>query len=147
MDQLPFYLPARLLVGNAAALQSGGVVHRQAGFALEHRTRRPVAQCLVQALLVVESQPAANALARLCNRAIGFDEHVLVFEATPQPLDEDVVQEPPFPVHADSDAAAFQFLQEARAGELDALVGVEDVRLTVPGDRFLKRLNTKSAPS
>ena len=34
------------------------------GFAIENRTRRPVAQRLMQPLLVVEPQPVANALAR-----------------------------------------------------------------------------------
>ena len=43
-------------------------------FAIENRTRRPVAQRLMQPLLVVEPQPAANTSARLRNRAIGFDE-------------------------------------------------------------------------
>ena len=91
------------------------------GFAIENRTRRPVAQRLMQPLLVVEPQPAANALARLRNRAIRFDEHVLILQAAPQPLDKDVVQEPPLAIHADPDTAAFQLLQKPGAGELDAL--------------------------
>ena len=58
MGQLPFQLPA----------------HRLVGFAIESRTRRPVAQRLVQPLLVIKPQPPADASARLRNRAIGFDE-------------------------------------------------------------------------
>ena len=81
MGQLPFQLRAREPVGNAAALPSGGVVHRLVGFAIKNRTRRPVAQRLVQPLLVIKAQPAADASARLSNRAIGFDEHVLVLQA------------------------------------------------------------------
>ncbi len=96
------------------------------GFAIKNRTRRPVAQRLVQPLLVIKAQPAANASARLRNRAIGFDEHVLVLQATPQPLDEDVVREPPLAVHADPDAAAFQFVEKPGAGELDSLIGIEN---------------------
>ena len=95
MGQLPFQLRAHEPVGNAAALQSGGVVHRLVRFAIENRTRCPVAQRLVQPLLVIKAQPAGDALARLRSRAIGFDEHVLVLQAPPQLLDEDVVQEPP----------------------------------------------------
>ena len=49
----------------------------------------------MQPLLVVEPQPAANALARLRNRAIRFDEHVRILQAAPKPLDKDIVQEPP----------------------------------------------------
>src|ERR1700733_7038638 len=70
-DQLPFDLRAHEPVGNAAAIQSGGVVHRLVGFAIENRTRRLVAQRLVQPLLVIKAQPAADALPRLRNRAIG----------------------------------------------------------------------------
>src|ERR1700744_2221762 len=94
------------------------------GFAGENRTRRTIAQRLVETLLVVKTQPAANALARLRNRAIGFDEHVLISQAAPQPLDKDVFQEPPFPIHADPDTARCQFTEEARAGERDPLSAV-----------------------
>src|ERR1700760_4951482 len=137
MGQLPFQLRAHEPVGNAAAIQSGGVVHRLVGFAIKNRTRRPVAQRLVQPLLVIKAQPAADASARLRNRAIGFDEHVLVLQAAPQPLDEDVVQEPPLAIHADPDAAAFQLVEKPRAGELHALVGIENSG-TLPSTRALK---------
>src|SRR4051794_15042338 len=89
MGQLPFQLRAHEPVDNASALNGYGVAHRLVGFAIENRTRRPVAQRLVQPLLVVEPQPAADASARLRNRAIGFDEHVLVLQTPPQPLNED----------------------------------------------------------
>jgi hypothetical protein len=88
MGQLPFQLRAREPVGNAAALPSGGVVHRLAGFAIENRTRRPVAQCLVQPFLVIKAQPAADALARLRNRAIRFDEGEWRGASQPRALSE-----------------------------------------------------------
>src|ERR1700759_971214 len=113
------------------------------GFAGENRTRRPITQRLVETLLVVKTQPAANALARLRNRAISFDEHVLIFQAAPQPLDKDVVEEPPFPIHADPDTARFQFIEEARAGELDPLIGVEYFRRPMTCNRVLQRLDAE----
>src|SRR5215212_11563066 len=119
MGQLPFELRAHEPVGNA----------------IENRTWRPVAQRLVQPLLVIKAQPAANASARLRNRAIGFDEHVLVLQATPQPLDEDVVQKATLAIHADPDPTAFQLIKETHAGELHALIGVENLGLTMSGDR------------
>src|ERR1700760_5038110 len=106
------------------------------GFAGENRTRRPITQSLAETLLVVKPQPAANALARLCNRAIGFDEHVLVLQAAPQPLDEDVVQESPLAVHADPDAVAFQLVEKPGTRKLNALIGVENLGLTMPCDRL-----------
>ena len=43
------------------------------------------------ALLVVESEPGADTGLRLGDRRIGVEVDLLVFEAAPQPLDEDVV--------------------------------------------------------
>ncbi len=66
------------------------------GCAGENRTRRPVAQRLMRPLPVVETEPSADAPARLDHRAIRLDENLFVFQASPKPLDEDVVQKPPF---------------------------------------------------
>ena len=43
------------------------------------------------ALLVVEVEPSADAGLRLGDRRIGVEVDLFVFEAAPQPLDEDVV--------------------------------------------------------
>ena len=98
------------------------------GFAGENRTRGPVTQRLMRTLVVVEGKPPADAPARLDHRAIGFDEHLLIFQTAPQPLDKDVVQKPPFAVHADPDARRLEFIQERRTGELHTLIGVENLR-------------------
>ena len=95
------------------------------GFARENHTRRTVAQRLMRPLVVVERQPPADATARFQHRAIGFDENLLVFQAAPKPLNENVVQEPPFAIHADLDARSRKLVQERGAGELDPLVGVK----------------------
>lgn len=97
----------------------------------------------MQPLLVVEPQPAANALARLRNRAIRFDEYILILQAAPKPLDKNIVQEPPLAIHADPDAAAFQLVEKPGTGELDALIGIENLGPTMPGDCFLQRLDAK----
>jgi len=57
------------------------------GFAHENRTWCPVAQCLMRPLVVVERKPSADAPASFQYRAVGLDEHLLVFQAAPQPLD------------------------------------------------------------
>src|SRR3954464_1464108 len=132
-----FFFQACEPVGNPAASHSRGAVHSLAGFAIKHPARRPVTQGLVRPLLVVKAQPAADPPARLHHRAIGFDEHLLILQAPPQPLNEDVVQEPALAVHADPDAAAFQHLEKARAGELHALVGVHNSG-TLPSTRAPK---------
>src|ERR1700733_5483501 len=94
----------------------------------ENRTRCPVAKRLMRPLVVVESKPSADAPACLDHRAIRLDEHLLILQAAPQPLDEDVVQKPPFAVHADPHARGLKFIQERGAGELHTLISVENLR-------------------
>ena len=43
------------------------------------------------------------------------------------------------PVHADLDALCLQHIREFRAGELAALVGVEDLRCAIAGQRLRQR--------
>src|ERR1700744_141543 len=105
-------------------MSTGGCSH-------EHIARRAIVQRLVRTLVVVERKPRTNAATRLSDRTIRFDEHLLVFQAAPQPFDEDVVQEPPLAVHADPYPARFQLTQKSRAGELHALIGVEYLRLAI----------------
>ena len=68
----------------------------------------------------------------------------LVFEGAPQPLDEDVVHAPAPAVHRDMDTGRPQAAGEGEAGELAALIGIEDLRLAVAGQRLLERLDAKA---
>jgi hypothetical protein len=52
----------------------------------------------------------------------------LVFEAAPEPLDEDVVCPAPLAVHAQPHSMALEALAPSARGELAALVGVEELR-------------------
>ena len=54
--------------------------------------------------------------------------YLLIFEAAPEPFDEDVVTLPPTPVHADRDLVDTQHIDEVFTGKFAALVGVEDLR-------------------
>src|SRR5436853_5123277 len=87
--------------------------------------RCAVAQALVLALLVIKAEPGADAGLGLGDTGIGVEVDLLVFEAAPQPLDEDVVH---VAAHADGDRVALQGVGEIVAGELAALVGIEDLR-------------------
>ena len=55
----------------------------------------------------------------------------LVLERTPQALDEDVVHAPAPAVHRDGDPGVVEYGGELHAGELAALVGVEDIGAAV----------------
>jgi hypothetical protein len=46
-------------------------------------------------------------------------------------------------IHADRDPVAIQGAGEVVAGKLAALVGIEDLGLSVPGERFLECLDTE----
>src|SRR5439155_24660252 len=72
------------------------------------------------ALVVVEAEPGANTSLGIGNRRIGVEVHLLVFEASPQSLHEDVVHAAALAVHADRDAVALQRAGEAVTGELAA---------------------------
>src|SRR5436190_18096136 len=69
-----------------------------------------------------------------CRGQTSTAHDLLVFEAAPQPLDEDVIHTAPLPVHADRDSVVLQSASEVVAGELAALVGIEDLGPTVMGE-------------
>ena len=64
----------------------------------------------------------------------------LVFERAPEALDEDVVHAPAPAVHGDGDAGVFEGGGELEAGELAALVGIEDLRPAVALQGFSEGL-------
>ena len=68
----------------------------------------------------------------------------LVFERTPQPLDKDVVQAPAPAVHRDLDAGGLQVPGEGAARELAALVGVEDLRRAMAGQRVVEGFDAEA---
>ena len=78
--------------------RSGSVIHMITGLIIEDRARRPIVQCLMRSLVVVEREPPVDTQTCFARRAIRLDENFLVLQAAPQPLNEDVVQKPAFAV-------------------------------------------------
>jgi hypothetical protein len=66
-----------------------------------------------------------------------------VFDALPEPFHEDVIPPAPLAIHADLYAMGFQKTSKLEAGELAALIGVEDVRFAIPVDRLLDRFQAE----
>ena len=64
---------------------------------------------------VVEVQVAADRSAGLADAAVGLEMNLLVFDAAPQPLDEDIVPPSAFAVHADRNAVVGERAGEDRA--------------------------------
>src|SRR5271155_2225465 len=92
---------------------------------------------------VVKIEISANRMSRLGDALVGMQINFFVLDAFPQPLNEPVVPPSPFAIHADGDAVAGQHTGECRAGELCALVGVEDFRPTMASQGILQGLDAE----
>src|SRR5713101_972156 len=89
---------------------------------------------------VVEVQVAPDRSAGIGRTVVGPQIHLLVLDAAPQPLDEDVV--PPSAL-ADRNAVVGEHAGVGRARELRTLIGVEDLRLAVASQSILQRLDAE----
>ena len=105
-----------------------------------HDVGRFVTQRLVRTLAVVpqgdflrgvEGKVFGQADQQLAHRGIALQVHIMMRYASPEPLDEDVVECSPSAIHADDHASTFQYIGESRADELRALVTVEYFRRAV----------------
>jgi hypothetical protein len=86
---------------------------------------------------VVESQIVADRTPRLCHAVIGAQINLFVFDRAPQPFNEHVVAPGTAAIHADPDQVVRQQASERYAGELAALVGIEDPRTAMSGERLI----------
>ena len=89
---------------------------------------------------VVERQIAGQPVPGGGHAFIGAQVDLLVFDATPEPLDEDVVAPGPLAIHADLEAGVLQCLDEVYRRELAAVVGVHDLRRAVSGHGLVQHL-------
>src|SRR5260221_4200882 len=87
------------------------------------------------AAAIIKVEITADRNACFADAFVGPQIDLLVFDASPQPLDEHIIPPGPFAVHADGDAVAGEHGGEGRTGELRALVGGVDLppALTRPG--------------
>src|SRR5258708_11636286 len=88
---------------------------------------RLITKRLVRALVVVELQIPCEPVTGLARAGIVVQVDLLIFDRTPQPLGEDVIQRPPAPVHADLDIGGEQHGSILGAREMAALVTVPDL--------------------
>src|SRR5450756_2176315 len=92
---------------------------------------------------VVEVQVAADRSAGLADAVVGVQIHLLIFDAAPKPLDEDIIPPGPFAVHADCNVVVGEHTGEGRASELRALICVEYLRLAVTSQSVLECLDAE----
>jgi hypothetical protein len=92
---------------------------------------------------IVKAEVTADRGAGLGDRVVGFQINLLVFGRSPQALDEHIVSPGSFAIHADGNAGFEKNISEAGAGELAALIRIEDVRPSVTGQSFIQRLDAE----
>ena len=102
-----------------------GNFHR---YRVKYLCRCPVTKCLVGTLGVVETEIATDPDLGIFSILICFQIHFFVLHCPPQPFYEEIVTISPFPIHADSHSMSLKETSECFAGELGALVGIEDFR-------------------
>jgi len=105
--------------------------------------RRPIVKRLVRPAPVVEPEVALQRRVRFSRTVVGVQVDLLVLHASPQPLDEHIVDPSALAVHADADALGLKHCAGRGSGKLGTLVGVEDLRAPEPIERFLERLDTE----
>ena len=100
--------------------------------------RVSVPQAGVRASGVVKLEVTADLASGFADRPVGVQVDVLVFERTPEALDEDIVGPAALAIHADLDAFFFEPSGERFTGEWTSLIGVEDLRLAVPAESLFQ---------
>ena len=92
---------------------------------------------------VEELYVPANACPSFWNVRVGMEIDLLIFDRPPEALHDDVVSPGAFAVHADLHACVSEDLRELQAGELAALIGIEDLRPPETGKGFFNRLDAE----
>jgi hypothetical protein len=93
---------------------------------------------------IVEGHPETDAGPGLAAVGVGHQMHFFVLDRAPQAFDEDVVHETAASVHRNRDSGSFELAGEGGAGELRALVGVENLRLSVALQGLLQRVEAET---
>src|SRR5215213_2919813 len=92
---------------------------------------------------VVEAEIPADRGAGLGDRIVSSQVDLFVLDRSPEALDEDVVAPSTLAVHADRDPVPGQHAGEYLAGELAALIGVEDLRPTMASQSLFQGLDAE----
>jgi len=109
----------------------GFILLRRFGEVLVRTIERPrafVVQCLVDAFVVVVVDPSIHTPLEFRHGAVVLQVNVLLLQAAPEPLDEDVVDPAPTAVHAGLRPHRFDRFDPGLAGELRSLIRIEDLR-------------------
>ena len=84
----------------------------------------------MESLAIMETEISSQSINRLRHGLVVIQINLFVFDASPEPLNEDIVQCAAAAVHADPDLALFENSGKSIARELRALISVEDLWAT-----------------
>src|SRR6516162_9879516 len=92
---------------------------------------------------IVEIEIASNGVAGFTDALISPQVHLLVFDASPQTLNKHIVTPSAFAIHADRYSSLGERAGERRAGELAAVICVQDFRIAVTSQCIFKCRNAE----
>jgi hypothetical protein len=92
---------------------------------------------------IVKAEVTGDRRPRLGHGIVGLEVNLLVLDGAPEPLHKHIIAPCASAVHADGDSVVGQQAGERGAGELAALISVEDLRLAMTGQGLLDRLDAK----
>ena len=87
--------------------------------------RRTILQGLMNPLFVVELKILGHSMVNFRDRPVVFEVDLLVLDAAPKSLHEDIVERPPATIHAHAHLCSEQRSLELSTGVLDSLIGIE----------------------
>ena len=102
-----------------------------------------VVQCGMRPVVIVIVHPDTNLALRIFEVTEGVQINAFVLERAPEALDENVVHPLALAVHGDTDSLLFEHIGPGTAGELAALIGVEDFRTAVLLDGLVQGLDAE----
>src|SRR3954451_23006355 len=94
-------------------------------------------------LRIIEDEVTGQRGACLADTVVSAYIDLLVFDRSPQPLDENIVPPGAAPIHANRDRVLYQQSRESGAAELAALVRVENFRPPMFGKRLFHRFEAE----
>ena len=93
--------------------------------------------------LIVELDVAFGLLLRVTNRLVHVEIDLFILEASPEAFHKDVIPQTAAAIHTDLNPPVFENPGEFLAGELAALIRVEDLWLTIAGERLPHRVEAE----
>ena len=132
------------MAGSGQKWQEGvGVALTDFDLQLVGHCRWSAAKSLERAAVIVELHPVADTRAGLRPGLPSVEMDALIFQGSPQALNEDVVQIAALAIHRDADTGPAQAICPGKRRELGPLIAVHDVRRSEPIDRLVLRLDAE----